>query len=135
MTALASARSAPGETVTAPLLTALRSASTSSCESISLGFITFRRPSLDDEFGEEHLAHRLSAHRLVPPCAHLGLDLFPRGVIEQALERRGAQHADRGVQERGAMLPQPPHLFAGRNRQLDRRPEITATVGLGHVDD
>src|SRR5262249_49870693 len=116
MTALASARSAPGETVTAPLLTALRSASTSSCESISLGFITFRRPSRDDDLGEDHLAPRLPAPRLVQPLAHLGLELSPLGVIEQALERRGAQHADRGVQERRAMLLQPPHLLAGRNR-------------------
>src|SRR5712691_8413961 len=98
MTALASARS-PGDTVTAPVLTALRSASTSSCESISFGFIASWLPSLDDELGEEHLTHRLSTHRLVQPIAHLDLELVPLGVVEQAVERRGAQHADGGVDE------------------------------------
>src|SRR6266851_1515839 len=146
MTALASARSPLDETATAPLLTALSSASISSWDSISLGFMMLCEPrggatrravkwSLDDELGEEHLIHRLSPHRLVQPTAHLGLERFSLGVVEQAFERGGAQHADGGVDERRAVLLQSPHLLAGRRGQLDGGAEVAAPVGLGHVDD
>src|SRR5437899_7152408 len=135
MTALASARSPPGETATVPLLTALSSASISSCDSISLGFIVSWCPLLDDEFREEHLVHRLPTDRLVQPVAHLGLQRFALAVIEQAIERGGAQHADGGVDERRAVLLETPHLLAGRRGQFDGGADVTAPVGLGHVDD